>query len=331
MVNNIKVSIVVPVYNVEKYLQRCIDSLINQTLKDIEIITVNDGSTDNSLNILKEYEKNDSRIKVINKKNTGVSDCRNIAIKEARGKYITFVDSDDWVENNTFEIMYIKAEKEKSDLVMCTYMREFKNYSKEKQIEMPKIVKKKEIINLHRQLFGPIDDELGNPEGLDSLGTVWGKLYRRDIIINNNIQFEDLNIIGSYEDGLFNIYVFHKINKALFINEPLYHYWRENSKSITSNYNPNLKNQWKNLFNHMRRFIENNGLDKSYYNALNNRICMGVLGLGLNECSPSNKSSRLKKVKNIRNILNDEDIYKSYKTFNVDRFPIHWKLFYIFN
>lgn len=333
MINNPKVSVIVPVYNVEKYLERCLDSLINQTLKDIEIIAVNDGSTDSSLDILHKYAKCDNRIIVIDKENSGVSECRNIAMKQMNGKYFTFVDSDDWIDINALEIMYNKAEEEKSDLVMCTYMREFANHSKEKVFDMPQIVvyEDKEIKKLHRKLFGPIDEELGNPEGLDSLGTVWAKLYKVDVIKNNNLEFKDLKVIGSNEDGLFNIYVFNEIRKAVFINEPLYHYWRDNPISITSRYNPNLKNQWTNLFNHMRYFIQVNNLDKSYENALNNRICMSVLGLGLNECSKANNSSTITKIKNIKSIINDDMISKSYENFNINKFPIHWRLFYMFN
>ena len=104
-----KISIIVPVYNVEKYLSTCLDSLINQTLKDIEIICVNDGSTDNSLNILNEYAKNDPRIIVINKENSGPGACRNLGIEKATGEYIQFADSDDWIEKETCEICYQKA------------------------------------------------------------------------------------------------------------------------------------------------------------------------------------------------------------------------------
>lgn len=333
MINNPRVSVIVPIYNVEKYLERCLESLINQTLKDIEIIAINDGSTDGSLDILNKYARYDRRIKVIDKENSGVSDCRNIAMKQITGKYITFVDSDDWIDLNAIETMYAKAEEEKCDLVMCTYMREFANHSKEKVFDMPKVVvyENKEIKNLHRKLFGPTDEELGNPEGLDSLGTVWAKLYKVEVIKNNNLEFKDLKEIGSNEDGLFNIYVFNKISKAVFINRPLYHYWRDNPISITAKYNPNLKNQWSNLFNYMIAFIETNNLDKSYENALNNRICMGVLGLGLNECSKANPASTVTKIKNIKNILSDSMISKSYEKFNVNKFSIHWKLFYIFN
>ena len=165
MINNPKVSVIVPVYNVEKYLKRCLDSLINQTLKDIEIIVVNDGSTDNSLDILNKYAENDSRIKVIDKENSGVSDCRNIAMKQMKGKYIMFVDSDDWIDNNALEIMYTKIEEEKSDVVMCTYMREFTNHSKEKIFNLPEIeLYEKDEIKVTNYASEIILDDMGLKE-----------------------------------------------------------------------------------------------------------------------------------------------------------------------
>ena len=109
-INNIKVSIILPVYNCETYLNRCLDSLLNQTFENIEIIAINDGSTDRSLEILDIYAKNDNRIKVINKKNTGVSDTRNIGLDESKGDYIVFVDSDDWIELNMIEDMSSQLE-----------------------------------------------------------------------------------------------------------------------------------------------------------------------------------------------------------------------------
>ena len=112
-----KVSIIVPVYNVEKYLRKCLDSLINQTLKDIEIICINDGSTDKSLEILEEYKNRDSRIILLNQENSGQSIARNNGIKKATGEYIGFVDPDDWVENNMIKCLIDEIKSEKVDLV----------------------------------------------------------------------------------------------------------------------------------------------------------------------------------------------------------------------
>jgi len=134
---NPRVSIIVPIYNMENYLNRCLDSLLIQSLKEIEIIAVNDGSTDSTLPILNEYIRKDYRIKIINTNNMRVSSARNEGIKAATGDFIGFVDPDDWVEPKMYETMYNTAIKDKIDIVMCTYTREFGTHSKEKIFNLP--------------------------------------------------------------------------------------------------------------------------------------------------------------------------------------------------
>ena len=116
--SDIKVSVIVPVYNVEKYLRQCLDSIINQTLKEIEILCINDGSTDSSPEILKEYEEKDSRIKIINKKNAGLSAARNQGLELAKGEYVSFIDSDDWINETFCEALYTAAKKYDSDIAI---------------------------------------------------------------------------------------------------------------------------------------------------------------------------------------------------------------------
>ena len=123
-----KVSIIIPVYNVEKYIGKCLDSLVNQTLEDIEIIVVNDGSPDNSQKIIDKYvEKYPNKIKSFIKENGGQGSARNLGLKYAKGKYISFVDSDDWLEKNAIEEMYNEAIKSKSDIVICDMVDHFNN------------------------------------------------------------------------------------------------------------------------------------------------------------------------------------------------------------
>ena len=328
-----QVSIIVPVYNVENYIERCLNSLVNQTFKDIEIITINDGSTDKSLELLNKYAKEDIRISVIDLGDEGVSYCRNLGIEKANGKYIMFVDSDDWIDSSMVEVMYKKAEENKLDLVMCSYIREFKDHSKEKIFNLPQeiIYKDNEVKNeLLRKLVGPIKEELSNPEMLDALGTVWGKLYRADILKENKIKFVDLKEIGSAEDTLFNIFTFNYLKKVMFLNKPMYHYWRDNPKSVTSQYNPKLKEQRKVFFKYISDFIRENNFEQVFEEALNNRICTSVLGLGLIECSQNNKISGINKIKNIKIIINEEYIRNAYKNLELKYFSIHWRIFYFF-
>ena len=126
----VKISVIVPVYNVENYLKKCIDSIINQTFQDIEIICVNDGSTDNSRKILEEYKNKDSRIKIIDKENGGLSSARNAGIKTAEGEFLSFIDSDDWIDKTMLEKLYKNITGLNSDISICAVHR----FDEEKQI-----------------------------------------------------------------------------------------------------------------------------------------------------------------------------------------------------
>lgn len=328
-----KISVIVPVYNVEKYLERCLESLINQTFKDIEIIVINDGSTDRSLGLLVEIQKRDNRIKVIDKNNEGLSQTRNRGINNSTGEYITFVDSDDWIDLNMLSALYSKISKDGSDISMCSYKREYMDKSLPKQLNLPDEIlldSKKASKYMYRRIVGPVGNELEKPENLDSLVTAWGKLYRTDLLVKNSVEFIDTKLIGT-EDLLFNIYAFKYTSKVSVIDEPLYHYWKGNSNSLTAEYKPKLNEQWNIKGKLIKKHLDFHNEDKEFYLALENRICLGTLGLGLNECSQQNKVSTIKKIKNINKILEDESIKKAFKGFKLEYLPIHWRIYFMFN
>lgn len=208
-----KVSIVVPIYNVEKYLPRCINSLINQTLQEIEIILVNDGSTDNSAKIAKEYlTKYESKIKYVEKENGGLSDARNFGMNYATGEYIAFLDSDDYIEPNAYEEMYEKAKKENADYVECDFIWEYTNKIKEdKRISYNN---KKEMLENVRVV-------------------AWNKLIKRSIIVENKLSFPK----GlTYEDIEFTYKLIPHIEKTEYIDKCFVHYvQRENSIANVQN------------------------------------------------------------------------------------------------
>lgn len=159
-----KITVIIPVYNVENYLERCLKSILYNTYTNLEIICVNDGSTDNSKKILEDYSKRDKRVVVINKKNAGVSSARNAGIKIATGEYIAFVDSDDWIHEKYFE--YLIRGIDTADLVICNYIRSYRSGSVETD-------------DAYRvQSISPID-VLKNKE-LKSY--VWGKLFRHQLV-----------------------------------------------------------------------------------------------------------------------------------------------------
>lgn len=132
--NEIKISVIVPAYNIEQYIERCLISIKNQTLDDIEIIVVNDGSIDNTLSKIKKCSSGDNRIKIINKKNQGSIEARKSGLKEATGKYILFVDGDDWLEKDALNILYKKAEEDLADIVIYNAFDVYDNINKEKKI-----------------------------------------------------------------------------------------------------------------------------------------------------------------------------------------------------
>jgi glycosyltransferase involved in cell wall biosynthesis len=324
---NPKVSIIVPVYNTEKYLIKCLDSLIFQTLNEIEIICVNDGSQDNSLEILYDYAREDKRIRVINQANSGVSNAKNNAIDIAIGEFITFVDSDDWIEKNHCEVLYKTIKENEADVVMFSYYREYENKCLIKHVFDEDIIfnidKSKDLYRMH---IGLIGTELSEPENAGKICSSCTKLYKASIIKENNIKNVDLNIIGTYEDGLFNLHYYKFVKKAVYINQPLYHYRKTNDDSITSVYRPNLTRQWNNLYDIFYQYINENKLGEDFKKALLNRISIDLIALGLN-VEFSNKTI-IKKIKEVKAIISNKRYREAVRKLEIRYMPIHWKVFF---
>lgn len=213
--NNIKVSIIVPVYNVELYLKECLESAVNQTLDNIEIICINDGSTDDSLSILEKYSEKYSNIKIINQQNSGVSVARNIGIKEAKGKYIYFLDSDDYINLDAMKICYREAEKYNLDIVTfdanifydenIKCMKSVENYDR-------KNILKSDIISGQQFYI------LSHKSGIYCM-PVWINFYKKEFIDNNNLFFYE-GIV--FEDEIFTIKVLMKAKSIKYINNKLF-------------------------------------------------------------------------------------------------------------
>lgn len=208
-----KVSIIVPVYNVEEYLAKCLKSICLQTLKEIEIIVVNDGTKDNSQLIIDDFIKKDKRIKCIKKENGGLSSARNAGLKISNGDYIGFVDSDDWIEPRMFEELYNNMEKYKVDLVACGYKLIFPDRERIEEGINDEVFSLKEI---------GLENFLLNKQASISV-VAWNKLYRKEIIVENNLKFEPNNEIFS-EDILFTLSYSLFCEKICCIKQPLYNY-----------------------------------------------------------------------------------------------------------
>lgn len=220
ILEKVDISIIIPVYNVQEYLKECLDSVVNQTIQSKEIIIINDGSTDKSLEIIEDYKNKYSFINVINQENKGISATRNIGVSVATGEYIAFVDSDDFIEKDMFEQMYNVAKKENSDVVICNY----KIYN-----EQAETVEMKEADST---------ENIDNIEGLrrfllnDIKAYLWNKIYKRELFNKYNIQFPDFILC---EDTPVVFSLFAKSNKITLLDSSLY-YYRQRQVSLTKNF-----------------------------------------------------------------------------------------------
>lgn len=218
---NPEISIIVPIYNVEKYLNKCIESILNQTFYKFELILVDDGSSDKCGDICDEYAKKDNRIKVIHKKNGGLSSARNAGLDIAKGQYIGFIDSDDYINRNMFEILYENIVKYEADISICNfeYIYEDGSMSKNKELYSDEIY----ILNNIESL-----DKLYNEDGV-VFTVAWNKLYSRKLFHETRY---DLGKI--HEDEFIIHKLLYKSKYVVYTNYKLY-YYLQRKESITQN------------------------------------------------------------------------------------------------
>lgn len=317
------VSIIVPAYNVEKYIACCLDSILQQTYNNIEIIIVNDGSTDGTLHFIQQYI-NYSNVKIVNQENVGLSGARNTGIKYAKGEYICFVDSDDWIEKDTIEKGINSMDKLAVDVILWGYIKEFTQSTMKQSLAVKKEVYMENNIHLlYQRIVGPVREQLNHPEYVDSYITAWGKLYKTSIIRDNNIEFVSTKKIGT-EDLLFNIQYFAYVKSAVILPDCLNHYRKNNSSSLTSTYKAKLFTQWTLLQDLIWDKIQGNSLlEEAYYN----RIACTMIGLGLNELSAELSYKEHKK--NIMMIWKTERYQKAFCLLKYAYLPFHWKVFFL--
>lgn len=220
----VKVSVLVPVYNVEKHLRQCLDSIVKQTLSDIEIICVNDGSTDGSLEILREYEKRDGRIKIIDKPNAGLPSARNVGLDAASGEYVSFVDSDDYIQPNMLSTLYVDAKKTGAEIVICGA-----NIFPEKPRADGWVYS---VLSPRRKFYEKSDNDLlfDNPT---TRPFIWRTFVKKELIDRNDFRLNEDIHIG--EDNAFQLRIYPKANGISVIPNKLYNYrwFREDSMMNT--------------------------------------------------------------------------------------------------
>lgn len=239
---NPTISIIVPVYNVEKYLSRCIDSILNQTFSDFELILVDDGSNDCSPAICDEYSKRDSRISVVHKENGGVASARNVALRIAVGQYIMFCDSDDYVSPDWVQRLYSVASSNVDAFVNCNVWTVTSNGNMVIRYDFKdddQIIHIKSYFDLYAS-------------SIDS--SLWNKIYSREIISENNLFFDENLHIG--EDVVFNVEYYKHCKQIILVNSPLYFYCN-NATSLTHTYRPSNMEMHRVVFGARLQIIEN--------------------------------------------------------------------------
>ena len=256
-----KVSVVVAVYNVEDYLEKCLDSLLNQTLKDIEILCVDDGSTDHSNEILYIYKNRDPRIQVLEKKNGGLSDARNYGMKFATAPYIQFVDSDDFMEPDALEKASRKLDETGADMVMYdVYQYYMKTGTKEV------------IRNCYSEDRTYTLEE--NPEMITNvLNAAWNKMYRISLFKDNGIEYPFGYL---YEDLGTTYKLMLKANKIAFVNEPLYDYLVDRPGNITQSFNKKAYHILD-MARETMDYYRNEGVFEKYYEELKYLACVNIM------------------------------------------------------
>lgn len=208
------ISIIVPIYNVDAYIGRCLDSLLAQSYANIEIICVDDGSTDNSLQVLKQYEQKDSRVRVFHQENAGVSAARNRGIMMAQGEYLSFIDADDWVDSRTYELV---ASRFSSDIDLVSFGAKYEYDDKPS------------VVVLDRN-GGDYTGELTAGRLLVQIYSIWNKVVRRSLLENPVIRFpEDMRVS---EDSTVELMIMSRVRNIAHITEPLYHYYQREDSAM---------------------------------------------------------------------------------------------------
>lgn len=271
------VSVIVPVYNTSPYLRRCLDSLLSQTLKDIEIICVNDGSTDESPQILDEYAKRDGRVRVIHQENSGVSAARNAALALVQSPYVGFVDSDDWVDAETYQAAAEYMQQDDVDLVCwgnCTW------------IDQNGLLHKSKKISPRQTRFSTVsfsrEHVLNDQVKRDIINVVWNKLYHMGLIRQHLVVFPAA--FHQFEDFVFNASYLAWCKKAYFINCCFYHHRSERQGSIMTDFSrgrkPPVYFTVMSVFESVYDYYSRNGKvdDNRFFLS---EMLAGLLGLGL--------------------------------------------------
>lgn len=321
--NNHKISIVVPVYNVEAYLHRCVDSILAQDVRNLEIILVDDGSTDRSGQICDEYGKMDERILVCHKPNGGLTSAWKAGVERAAGEYVGFVDSDDWIDSDMYSRMLELAVRENADVTVCGLVFDF---------EDPKIPKRKEISNFKKEVYNREELEALFPSLIND-GSFFGrtlqsarvtKLFRRELLCKNMDDCDERVSLG--EDMQITVPVLLDSRKLCVVQDFYpYHYWI-NNKSITGQYDDKYMEKVKLLARRLEIICKKKNVFDFSNQIRNDFLSMTVLAVK-NEIYRNYKTGRRKVTANVRAICEEPMVQEALKNHTMDRLSLSIKLY----
>lgn len=320
------VTVVVPVFKTELYLDQCVQSILSQTYPALEVLLIDDGSPDKCPALCDAYAAQDERIRVIHKKNGGLSSAREAGIQNASGDYIMVVDSDDWIDPATVASCVENAQQNSADCVIFGYLREYPG----KSIPNPLFNDDFSFDNnlseekVHRRIVGLVGEELREPQKIDSLSSVCMKLYRADIAQRGRIVSE--RVVGTSEDTIFNLYALDGC-RISYINRCFYHYRKTNAQSITTAHKADLAEKWDVMYSLIQEYIDGSGKAEAYRTPFLNRVACGMIGLGLNEISSS--ANIWQKSRRLSMILNKPLYTQAFAQLEPCYCGVKWKLFFL--
>ena len=301
-----EISFIIPVYNASKYIERCLKNLLDYKGENVEFIIINDGSNDDSDEILKRYKKADNKKKYINKSNTGVSNSRNMGIAKATGEYIVFIDIDDYLEKNTvYNLLQIINNNHEDLYIMPYYIVE---NGKKMKVNYSSINRKydtkEKIVELIPNLIGNVDEKGNRIQNI--MGSIWSKVFKSKIIKNNHIVMnenieitEDLNFVIEY--------IVH-CNNLKIVDYYYYNYVMENNQSITKKYKANLYNQLELSLKNISEILKNNGIFLD--NVIKYKMFYNIYASLVNECkNDTNLKNKRKNILKFSNILKRDKKY----------------------
>jgi glycosyltransferase involved in cell wall biosynthesis len=330
---NIKISVIIPVYNCETYLYKCIDSVLTQSLSDFELILINDGSNDRSGEILEQYKSRDNRIIVVHKENGGVSEARNFGINRSSGAYLYIMDSDDYLETDALEAMYSHAINTNSDVVIADHYT-FKDvnlpkshhfFNKEFLTDEKEIIDRIQAMVLHSSYSPYFSNE---NTGL-GLGAPWTKLVKRKLVTENRIQF-DSALCGIFDDGLFSLYVFEYAQRVSYIRKLIYRY-RILPDSLIHRYNPNRIKINYIIFEKINEFSKIFSKNIVFTQAYHSRVSQYFFRLLAVHFFNSNHPKKFREsYKEINSVLNSKPYNIALNKVDFLRIRFPYKLFVIF-